>query len=683
MRAVHILKRAERFVEHLMDHHDHMNAEAEESPSHLGHEMSPTSAAPMAMEHDHRGMMEQDLRRRFFVVLVLTFPVLALSPTIQSWAGYRLPSLPAASLILAALASIITLYGGLPFFHGAGTALRARTADMDVLVSLAILSGYLYSLGATFLFAASDFYWEISTLVLFLLFGHWMEMRSVRGASGALQELVKLIPPTANRVRPDGPIEEVATARLVVGDVVLVRPGEKVPIDGVVLEGESSANEALVTGEASPVPKREGDEVLGGTLNGDGVLRVRVTKTGGETALAQIMNLVRQAQETKPRVQRLADRAATALTLIAVGLGIATFLYWFGFAKADSLFALTLMITVFVIACPHALGLAIPTVTVLATTMGAQRGLLIRNAEGLEIAKDVHTVVFDKTGTLTRGEFGVSDVIALGGWSETDLLRIAAAVERNSEHVIAKAIVARSESQSLGRPDVFDFAAIPGKGARAKVERHAVALGNQALLTDVGLEPPEEAERLASQGKSIVHIVEEAIADLKTMGIRVAMLTGDNRATAAYAAGQLGIETVFAEVLPGDKAATIERLQNEGQRVAMVGDGVNDAPALVQADVGIAIGAGTDVAMESADIVLVRNDPRDVVRLIRLSRLTSTKMRQNLVWATGYNAVALPLAAGVGVPAGVVLRPEWGALFMAASSIIVVANALLMKRRDI
>jgi Cu2+-exporting ATPase len=646
--------------------------------------------------------MEQDLRRRFFVVLVLTIPVLALSPTIQSWAGYRLPNLPAANFVLAALASVITLYGGLPFFRGAGTALRARTADMDVLVSLAIVSGYLYSLGATFLFAASDFYWEISTLVLFLLFGHWMEMRSVRGASGALQELVKLIPPTANRVRPDGSIEEVATASLVAGDVVLVRPGEKVPIDGVVLEGESSVNEALVTGESKPVPKGEGDEVLGGTLNGDGVLRVRVTKTGGETALAQIMNLVRQAQETKPRVQRLADRAATALTLIAVALGIATFLYWFGFAKTDSLFALTLMITVFVIACPHALGLAIPTVTVLATTMGAQRGLLIRNAEGLEIAKDVQTVVFDKTGTLTRGEFGVSDVIALGGWSETDLLRIAAAVERNSEHVIAKAIVAHAESQGLARPDVFDFSAIPGKGARAKVERHAVALGNQALLADLGLKPPEDAGRLAAQGKSIVHVVvdgrlagvialadlirdesREAVADLKAMGIRVAMLTGDNRATAAYVAEQLGIEAVFAEVLPGDKEATIERLQKEGQRVAMVGDGVNDAPALVQADVGIAIGAGTDVAMESADIVLVRNDPRDVVRLIRLSRLTGTKMRQNLLWATGYNAVALPLAAGAGVPAGIVLRPEWGALFMAASSIIVVTNALLMKRREI
>jgi Cu2+-exporting ATPase len=685
-----------------MDHHDHMSAEPKESHAHLAHETHPATAPPMAMGHDHRGMMEQDLRRRFFVVLVLTIPVLVLSPTIQSWAGYRLPNLPAANLILATLASIITLYGGLPFFRGAGTALRARTADMDVLVSLAILSGYLYSLGATFLFAASDFYWEISTLVLFLLFGHWMEMRSVRGASGALQELVKLIPPTANRVRPDGSIEEVATASLTVGDVVLVRPGEKVPIDGVVLEGESSVNEALVTGESRPVPKREGDEVLGGTLNGDGVLRVRVTKTGGETAIAQIMNLVRQAQETKPRVQRLADRAATALTLIAVALGIVTFLYWFGFAKADSLFALTLMITVFVIACPHALGLAIPTVTVLATTMGAQRGLLIRNAEGLEIARDVHTVVFDKTGTLTRGEFGVSDVIALGGWSETDLLRIAAAVERNSEHVIAKAIVARAESQGLGRPDVFDFAAIPGKGARAKVERHAVALGNQALLEDLGLRPSEEAAQLAVQGKSIVHVVvdgrlvgiialadlirdesRQAVRDLKAVGIRVAMLTGDNRATAAYVAGRLGIDTVFAEVLPGDKAATIERLQKEGQRVAMVGDGVNDAPALVQADVGIAIGAGTDVAMESADIVLVRNDPRDVVRLIRLSRLTGTKMRQNLLWATGYNAVALPLAAGAGVPAGIVLRPEWGALFMAASSIIVVTNALLMKRREI
>src|SRR5881628_2001881 len=350
-------------------------------------------------EHDHNAMMEQEMRRRFLVVLGLAIPVLILSPTIQSWAGFRLPDLVGLNFVLVVLASIIVLYGGVPFYRGAATTLRARTADMDVLVSLAVLSGYLYSVGATFLFAAPDFYWEVSTLVLFLLFGHWMEMRSVRGASGALRELVKLIPPSANRVKADGSIEEVETALLILGDVVLVRPGEKVPIDGVVLEGASSVNEALVTGESKPVSKSPGDNVLGGTINGEGAIRARVAKTGEETALAQIVNLVREAQESKPRVQRLADRAATALTLIAVSLGLATFAYWFGVARTDTLFALTLMITVFVIACPHALGLAIPTVTVISTTMGAQRGLLIRNAEGLEAARDVHTVVFDKTGT--------------------------------------------------------------------------------------------------------------------------------------------------------------------------------------------------------------------------------------------------------------------------------------------
>ena len=652
--------------------------------------------------HDHHAMMERELRRRFLVVLILTIPVLILSPTIQSWAGFTLPDLPGLNLVLVLLASIIVVYGGVPFYRGAATALRARAADMDVLVSLAVLSGYLYSVAATFLFVASDFYWEVSTLVLFLLFGHWMEMRSVRGASGALRELVRLIPPSANRVKADGSIEEVETALLALGDVVLVRPGEKVPIDGVVIEGASSVNEALVTGESKPVSKSPGDNVLGGTINGEGALRVRVAKTGEETALAQIVNLVREAQESKPRVQRLADRAATVLTLIAVSLGVATFAFWFGVARAGSLFALTLMITVFVIACPHALGLAIPTVTVISTTMGAQRGLLIRNAEGLEAARDLDIVLFDKTGTLTTGRFGVTDVIPFGSWSEADVLRLAGGVERNSEHVIAKAIVAHAESRGLSPPNVVDFTALPGKGARAKADRHSVVLGNPALLKDFGLEPPAEADRLAAQGKTIVHAVIDdrvagvialadvirdesraAVADLKSMGIRVAMLTGDNRTTAAYVAGQLGLDTFFAEVLPGDKAAAVERLQKQGERVAMVGDGVNDAPALVQADVGIAIGAGTDVAMESADIVLVRNDPRDVVRLIRLSRLTSSKMRQNLVWATGYNAVALPLAAGVGVPVGIVLRPEWGALFMAASSVIVVTNALLMRRQAV
>src|SRR3989475_2837717 len=383
--------------------------------------------------HDHHAMMERELRRRFLVVLILTIPVLILSPTIQSWAGFTLPDLPGLNLVLVLLASIIVVYGGVPFYRGAATALRARAADMDVLVSLAVLSGYLYSVAATFLFVASDFYWEVSTLVLFLLFGHWMEMRSVRGASGALRELVRLIPPSANRVKADGSIEEVETALLALGDVVLVRPGEKVPIDGVVLGGASSLNEAFVTGESKPVSKGLGDNVLGGTINGEGALRMRVTKTGEETALAQIVNLVREAQESKPRVQRLADRAATALTLIAVSPGVATVAYWFGVARTDSLFALTLMLTVFVIACPHALGLAIPTVTVVSTTMGAQRGLLIRNADGLEAAKDLDIVLFDKTGTLTPGRLGVTDVIPFGSWSEADMLWLAAGLGRNSD----------------------------------------------------------------------------------------------------------------------------------------------------------------------------------------------------------------------------------------------------------
>ncbi|MFQ5803389.1 MAG: heavy metal translocating P-type ATPase [Candidatus Methylomirabilales bacterium] len=664
--------------------------------AHEEHAAHDTGKAP---QHDHHAMMERDMRRRFYAVLVLTIPVLALSPTIQSWLGFSLPSFGGANILLFSLATVIAVYGGWPFYQGATKALRNGKADMNVLVSIAVLAGYIYSVGATFVFVAPDFYWEISTLVLFLLFGHWMEMRSIRGATGALRELVKLIPPTANLVKEDGSLEEVETAQLRLNDTVLVRPGEKVPIDGVVMTGETSVNEALVTGESKPVRKREGDQVLGGTINGEGAVRIRVAKTGEDTAIAQIINLVREAQATKPQIQRLADRAATYLTLIAITLGAATFLFWFGLASAGTLFALTLAITVIVIACPHALGLAIPTVTVISTTMGAQRGLLIRNAEGLEAAREVGVVIFDKTGTLTKGEFGVTDVLPVGSPGRDELLRLAGAVEQNSEHVIARAIVARARAEGIALPNVEDFRAIPGKGARAAVDGRRVLLGNRALLQEAGLESPAVTRELSSQGKTVVHVVldgevggvigledlvrEEsvnAIRALREMGIRVAMLTGDSTATAAHVADRLQLDTFFAEVLPEDKARTVSELQAEGQTVAMVGDGVNDAPALVQADVGIAIGAGTDVAMESADIVLIKNDPSDVVRLIRLSRLTRRKMRQNLFWATGYNAIALPLAAGVAVPAGLVLRPEWAALFMAASSIIVVANALLMKR---
>lgn len=675
---------------------------ARPSTSEMAHAEHEAQATKGAAEHDHHAMMEADMRRRFSVVLAVTVPVLVLSPTIQAWAGFALPAFPGSRFLLFALATVIVTYGGWAFYRGAAKSLGNGKADMNVLVSIAVVAGYLYSAGATFFFEAADFYWEISTLVLFLLFGHWMEMRSIRGATGALRELVRLIPPTANRLASDGTAEEVETAALAVNDLVLVRPGEKVPIDGVVVEGSSSVNEAMVTGESKPVPKGEGDGVLGGTLNGEGSLRVRVTKTGEETALAQIVGLVREAQETKPRVQKLADRAATYLTLIAVTAGAATFLYWFGLADAGSLFALTLAITVIVIACPHALGLAIPTVTMISTTMGAQRGLLIRNAEGLETARTLDIVIFDKTGTLTKGEFGVTDIVPVGSPGEDELLRLVAAAEVASEHVIAKAIVAHARDRRLRLPEAKGFQAVPGKGARATVDGRTVAVGNRALVEDLGLTVPYAAEELASQGKTVVHVVldgevaglialadlireesRESVTALKGMGLRVAMLTGDNEATAAYVAKELGLDAFFAEVLPEDKAIAVKELQAGGQVVAMVGDGVNDAPALVQANVGIAIGAGTDVAMESADIVLVRNDPRDVVRLVLLSRLTHEKMRQNLVWATGYNAVALPLGAGVAVPVGVVLRPEWAALFMATSSILVVANALLMRRHEV
>ena len=646
--------------------------------------------------HDHHAMMEADFRRRFWVVLALTVPILLLSPTIQGWFGFRL-TFPGARYLLFIMATIVTFYGTWPFYRGARKALQRGVLDMSVLVSLAVSAGYLFSVGSTFVFIGIDFYWEISTLVAVLLLGHWLEMRAVRGTAGALRELVKLIPPTANRLVDDR-VEEVPTAELEVDDLLLVRPGEKVPIDGEVVEGRSSVDESMITGESKPVSKGPGDEVIGGTLNGEGALRVRVTRTGEETALAQIVNLVKEAQASKPRIQRLADRAAHWLTIIAVLAGLGTFLFWTLAAAQPLVFALTLAVTVLVIACPHALGLAIPVVTTISTTLGARQGMLIRNAEATETARRLDAVIFDKTGTLTRGEFGVTDVVPLAEWDRETLLRRVAAVEVNSEHVIARGIV---NAAGGSRPEVRGFRALPGKGVQAEVEGVALAVGNRALMEELGLPIPDDPRlaELGRQGKTVVYAAadgrmvgaigladlireesREAVAALKRMGIEVAMLTGDSRAVAEWVAGELGLDVVFAEVKPEEKAAKVKELQSQGKVVAMVGDGINDAPALVQADVGIAIGAGTDVAIESADVVLVRSDPRDVVKLIRLSRATMRKMRQNLAWATGYNAVAIPAAAGVFYPLGLVLRPEWGALIMAASTIIVAANALLLRR---
>ena len=668
--------------------------------AHMEHEAAKTKKPA---RHDHHAMMEAEIKRHFIVAAIFTLPVLILSPSIQGWAGYTLPPSPAWSFLLVLTASVVVLYGGLVFYKGSVSSLKLHTLDMNVLVSIALLSGYLYSLGSTFLFEAPDFYWEISTLATFILLGHWMEMRAQRSASGALKELVKLIPPTANLIK-NGDVIEVLTSDLKVGNIILVKPGEKVPIDGVVIEGETSVNESMVTGESKPVEKRKDSEVIGGTINFEGAIRVRVTKTGEETAIAQIIKLVEEAMNSKPRVQKLADRAASYLTLIAIFVGAGTFIFWFGIG-AGSLFALTLAITVVVIACPHALGLAIPAVTAISTTIAANRGILIKNAEALEIAKKIDIVVFDKTGTLTRGEFGVTDIIKLGNWSEKEILENTAAIEINSEHSIARGIVKKAREGGLQSVKAEKFTAIPGKGARAVIGNNEVYIGNANLVRDMKIDPDKHegaVSKLSSQGKTVVYIAanrelqgliamadlirdesKEAVKALKERGLEVAMLTGDNKQTAAYVAKELGLTAFFAEVLPEQKANTIKTLQDQGKRVAMVGDGINDAPALVQADVGIAIGTGTDVAVGSADVVLIRNDPRDVSRLINLSSKTMRKMNENLVWATGYNVVAIPVAAGILVPYGIVLRPEFAAITMSASSISVVINALLMKREKI
>ena len=671
------------------------------------HEMAHMEHEAMKMKpaaHDHHSMMANEFKRHFIVAAIFTIPVLVLSPSIQMWAGYALPPSPVWDVLLLITASVAVLYGGFPFYRRVPSSLRMHALDMNVLVTIALLSGYLYSVSITLgLLSAMDFYWEISTLAVFLLFGHWMEMRASITAAGALKELVKLIPPTANLVK-DGQISEVPTADLKVGDTVLVKPGEKVPIDGLVIEGESSLNEAMITGESKPVSKKAGSSVIGGTVNMEGAIRVQVTKTGEETAVAQIIKMVEQAITSKPAVQRLADRAANYLTLIAIFAGAATFIFWFG-VGAGVPFALALTITVIVIACPHALGLAIPTVTTISTTIAAQNGMLVKNAEALEIAKLIDVVIFDKTGTLTKGEFGVTDLVKLGDWSEKQILENAVALEVNSEHVIAKGIVKKAMEEGLTGKKAQKFTAIPGKGAKALVEKNEVYVGNANLMRDLKTSPEEFEDKvteLSLQGKTVVYVAtpkkiqglialadlireesREAVKKLKSEGLEVAMLTGDNKQTAAYVAKELELDTFFAEVLPDQKANTVKSLQDKGKRVAMVGDGINDAPALVQSNVGIAIGTGTDVAVESADIVLIRNDPRDVARLVTLSRKTMRKMNENLVWATGYNVVAIPIAAGILVPIGIVLPPEVAAITMTLSSISVTINALLLRRARI
>jgi Cu2+-exporting ATPase len=654
--------------------------------------------------HDrHAGHSVEMFRNRFWVCLVLTIPILAYAEGLWDLVGLDAPALPGGRYISFALGTAIFLYGGSVFLRSAVGELSARMPGMMTLVALGISAAYLYSAATTFFVEGEGFYWELATLVDVMLLGHWIEMRSIGRAGEALAELARLLPDTAERV-VDGQVEEVPIAVLSPGDTVLVRPGARVPADGTVLEGETHVNEAMLTGESRPVGKGEGDEVIAGTVNEEGSLRVRVAKTGDETALAGIMRLVREAQASKSRAQDVADRAAMWLFYIAVGAGTVTALVWglLGAGRGAD-FVVERAVTVVVIACPHALGLAVPLVIAISTSLSARSGLLVRNRLALEQAREVDVVVFDKTGTLTRGELGVVGIATSDGRSDDEMLALAAGLEADSEHGLARAIVAEARRRKVTPERVKSFEALKGRGVRGTVDGGEIHLGGPRLLESLGTAPAgdlqDAAERWSDEGKTVVSLVEggkvsavfaladvirdesrDAIARLRESGIRVAMITGDSEDVARWVARELALDEYFAQVLPEDKASRVKDLQAQGNVVAMVGDGVNDAPALVQADVGIAIGAGTDVAIESADVVLVRDDPRDVARVVELSRASYRKMIQNLVWATGYNAVALPLAAGVLAPWGILLPPAVGALLMSVSTVVVAFNAQLLRR---
>jgi P-type Cu2+ transporter len=653
----------------------------------------------------HAGHSEAMFARPFWISLVLTIPVVLYAELFQQLLGYTALPFPGSGYLSFVLGSIIYWYGGWVFLRGAIDELRARSPGMMILVTLAISTAYFYSLAVTFgLIAGMDFYWELATLVTIMLLGHWMEMRAVGSAQSALNELAKLLPDTAERI-VDGRTETTPVGALQVGDLVLVRPGGSIPADGVVAEGDSQVNEAMITGESRPVHKRLNDKVIAGTVNGSGSLRVGITKTGEQTALAGIMRLVAEAQSSRSRAQALADRAAYWLTFIALGVAAITFVAWM-LARGFDSFTLERVVTVLVVACPHALGLAIPLVIAISTTLAARNGILVRDRLALEEARTVTAVVFDKTGTLTKGEQGLVGIATTAGISEEEALAAAAAIEGDSEHIIARALVAAAHDRTLNMPVVSNFQALPGRGVQATVNGHTLQVGGPRLLEREGVTLPselaEQTRAWGARGQTVVYLVEagavqaafaladiirpesrEAVATLKALGLVVVMLTGDSEDVARWVAGELDLDTYFAQVLPEHKAAKIKELQARGAKVAMVGDGVNDAPALAQADVGIAIGAGTDVARASAGIVLVRNDPRDIARIIRLSRASYRKMVQNLAWAVGYNAIALPLAAGVLAGVGFVL-PAWvGAVLMSLSTIIVAINAQTLRRLNL
>ena len=691
------------------DAHSTHTGHSAHSPRHFGAETHGGHGA-----HDkHAGHSVAMFRDKFWISLLLTLPTLVWGHMLQRVFGYHAPMFPGSQWIPAVFGTAVFAYGGWPFLQGAQRELKDRLPGMMTLIALAISVAFVFSAAVTLGYPGMPLWEELATLVTIMLLGHWLEMRSISQAQGALGELAKLLPNTATRVIRDASgaerTEDVPVGALREHDIALVRPGQNVPADGVVLEGMSAVNESVLTGESRPVQKKPNDKVIAGTTNGSGSLRVEVTGVGDRTALAGIMRLVEQAQTSRSRAQALADRAAAWLTWIALGAGAVTLVGWL-VAGATTAYAIERLVTVLVIACPHALGLAVPLVIAISTTLGARSGLLVRDRRGLEEARNLTAVVFDKTGTLTRGVFGVVAVTPAAGVDPDDALRLTAAVEADSEHPIAQGIVRTANERQLGAPRAEHFEALPGRGVRAVVNGRTLYVGGPALLRDLSLEADADvrsgADAASQRGQSAVYLVEEsgqtrkvlaslAVADvvrpesaeavraLHDAGVEVIMMTGDAKPVAEAVARELGIDAVFAEVLPEQKAGKIEELQGAGKRVAMVGDGVNDAPALVTADVGVAIGAGTDVAVEAGDIVLVRSDPRDVPRIIRLSRASYRKMVQNLWWAAGYNIVAIPLAAGVLAPWGIVLSPAIGAVLMSLSTVIVAVNAQLLRRANV
>jgi len=642
----------------------------------------------------HAGHHTEDFLKKFWLSLILTLPIVFYSDVFVNFTKIQLPTFNGLNFIILVLTSIVFFYGGFIFLLGAFREIKSKNPGMMTLIALAISSAYFYSIYGFFVGAKNLFFWELSTLITIMLLGHYFEMRSVSEAQGALKEIEKLLPDKAERIKINNEIETIYLDQIQKNDILLVKPGSKIPADGVIIEGSSEINEGMITGESKPVVKNIGDEVIAGTINGDGMLKIKVTKIGEETFLAGIKRLILEAQKSKSRLQILADVFAKYLTFIAVSIGILSFIIWIYFKNID--FALERLVTVLVIACPHALGLAVPLVVAISTTLAVHHGFLIKNRLAMELARKIDIVLFDKTGTLTKGRFKIKKIRSVGNLSEEQILKISSSLSQYSNHFISQGIITEAKEKNISFLEVKDFKNLTGRGVSGRIAGNFYYLGGENLLKELGIsfkfnEVNEigTINYLIDGNKNILGLLvledeireesREVVLKLHNLGIKIAMITGDKKEVAQRVASELGIDEYFAEVLPEAKAEKVKELQKRGLRVMMVGDGINDAPALAQADVGVAIGAGTNVAIESAGIILIKNNPLDIVKIIQLSRFTFKKMVQNLIWATGYNVFAIPLAAGVLVEEGIILNPAFGAILMSLSTIIVAINAIIMK----